>query len=93
MTLYRYGGYFSEREIITPSQCQAAKAITGLGFRELAIEADTCTRTLTRYITHGNPIYPPIVERIRAAFEKRGVRFTFGKNPGIQFKSDAAGGL
>ena len=63
------------------------------GFRELAQESETCTRTLTRYITHGKPIYPPIVERIRAAFEKRGVRFTFGKNPGIQFASDAAGGL
>lgn len=88
--IVKYGGYFHGREIPTPQQCRAAKAITRMGFRELAAEAETSTRTLIRYITHGKPVYPQIIERVRAVFEQRGVSFCFGEHDaGIQFKSDS----
>ena len=88
--IVKYGGYFHGREIPTPRQCRAAKAMACIGFRELAAEAETSTRTLIRYITHGKPVYPQIIERVRAAFEQRGVYFWFGEhNAGIQFKSDS----
>lgn len=88
--IVKYGGYFYSREIPTPQQCRAAKAAVCIGFRELAAEAETSTRTLIRYITHGKPVYPQIIERVRAVFEQRGVSFWFDeRNAGIQFKSDS----
>ena len=88
---YRYGHYLTDTELITPSQCSAAQAVTGLGFRELAQEAQTSTRTLLTYIKHRKGIHPPIVKRVRKVFEQRGVRFTFGKDAGVWFKPDAVG--
>ena len=88
---YRYGHYLTGAELITPSQCRAAQAITGLGFRELAQEAETSTKTLLLYIKHRKGVHPPIMERVRKVFEQRGVRFTLGKNAGVRFDSDAVG--
>lgn len=89
MATYKHGGYFHHRELPSPNQCRAAMAVTGLGYRELAQECSTTTRTLLRFLKHRKGIHPPKVEAIRTALEQRGIRFVFGERPGITFTSDA----
>jgi predicted transcriptional regulator len=62
-----------------------ARAALHLGVRDLAVMAKVATATITR-LEAGETLKPRTVEAIQHAFEKAGVVFTNGDEPGVRLK-------
>jgi len=62
-----------------------ARAALHLGVRDLAVMAKVATATITR-LEAGETLKPRTVEAIQHAFEKAGVIFTNGDEPGVRLK-------
>jgi hypothetical protein len=62
-----------------------ARAALHLGVRDLAVMAKVATATITR-LEAGETLKPRTVEAIQHAFEKAGIVFTNGDEPGVRLK-------
>jgi predicted transcriptional regulator len=62
-----------------------ARAALHLGVRDLAAMAKVATATITR-LEAGETLKPRTVEAIQHAFEKAGIVFTNGDEPGVRLK-------
>ena len=71
--------------LINGTQCRMARAALHLGVRDLAVMAKVATATITR-LEAGETLKPRTVEAIQHAFEKAGVIFTNGDEPGVRLK-------
>jgi predicted transcriptional regulator len=71
--------------LINGTQCRMARAALHLGVRDLAVMAKVATATITR-LEAGETLKPRTVEAIQHAFEKAGVVFTNGDEPGVRLK-------
>ncbi len=78
--------YWTFYDLPTPAQARAARAVVGIGIREIATEADTTTRTVTRYLTHEKEVTAAIVRAVQHVFEDHGIEFyrTDDGHPGIR---------
>ncbi len=63
---------------MTPQQVKMARAALGWSSRTLALHAGVTPNTVTNLET-GKTVRPSTLERIRAAFEKAGLKFTNGR--------------
>jgi hypothetical protein len=75
--------------MISPRQCRAARAWLGLDQRQFGTEAKCNRDTLRRFEAGIGQLRPATEAAIRAAFEARGVSFTFtsaGRPLGIEVR-------
>jgi predicted transcriptional regulator len=70
---------------ITAAQCRMARAALRIGVLELAAMAKVATGTITR-LEAGEELKPRTLEAVQTAFEKAGVEFTNGDQPGVRLK-------
>jgi transcriptional regulator with XRE-family HTH domain len=70
---------------ISAAQCRAARAMLGIGIRELAAKADVSTNTLSR-LESGAELGRRTLGYIRAALEGMGVVFINGDEPGVKLR-------
>jgi transcriptional regulator with XRE-family HTH domain len=66
-------------------QCRMARAALQIGIRDIAKMAKVAPGTISRLET-GEELKPRTVEAIRHAFEKAGVAFTNGDEPGVKLR-------
>ena len=74
------------------AQCKMARAATGLGVRELALQAQVSPNTIAR-LERGEAMRESTIAAIRAALETAGVEFidANGGGPGVRLRSDGGG--
>ena len=66
-------------------QCRMARAALQIGIRDLARMAQVAPGTVSR-LEAGEELKPRTIEAIRQAFEKAGVAFTNGHEPGVKVR-------
>lgn len=66
-------------------QCRMARAALQIGIRDIAKMAKVAPGTISR-LEAGEELKPRTVDAIRHAFEKAGVAFTNGDEPGVKLK-------
>jgi transcriptional regulator with XRE-family HTH domain len=66
-------------------QCRMARAALQIGIRDIAKMAKVAPGTISR-LEAGEELKPRTVEAIRHAFEKAGVAFTNGDEPGVKLR-------
>jgi len=71
-------GADAQNDSMTPQQVKMGRAALGWSSRTLALQAGVAPNTVTNLET-GKILRPSTLERIRAAFEKAGLKFTKGK--------------
>jgi transcriptional regulator with XRE-family HTH domain len=67
------------------AQCRMARAALLIGIRDIAKMAKVAPGTISR-LEAGEELKPRTVEAIRHAFEKAGVAFTNGDEPGVKLR-------
>jgi transcriptional regulator with XRE-family HTH domain len=67
------------------AQCRMARAALQIGIRDIAKMAKVAPGTISR-LEAGEELKPRTVEAIRHAFEKTGVAFTNGDEPGVKLR-------
>lgn len=67
------------------TQCRMARAALQIGIRDIATMAKVAPGTISR-LEAGEELKPRTIEAIRAAFEKAGVVFTNGDEPGVKLR-------
>jgi transcriptional regulator with XRE-family HTH domain len=67
------------------TQCRMARAALQIGIRDIAKMAKVAPGTISR-LEAGEELKPRTVEAIRHAFEKAGVAFTNGDEPGVKLR-------
>jgi transcriptional regulator with XRE-family HTH domain len=67
------------------AQCRMARAALQIGIRDIAKMAKVAPGTISR-LEAGEELKPRTVEAIRHAFEKAGVAFTNGDEPGVKLR-------
>jgi transcriptional regulator with XRE-family HTH domain len=67
------------------AQCRMARAALQIGIRDIAKMAKVAPGTISR-LEAGEELKPRTVEAIRHAFEKAGVAFTNGDEPGVTLR-------
>lgn len=60
--------------IPSPAQCRAARSVLGLTVLNVVAEVDVSSKTLVK-LEAGGEVRAAIADRLRAAFEARGVAF------------------
>lgn len=68
-----------------PIQSRMARAALQIGIREVAALAKVAPSTISR-LEAGEELKPRTIEAIRQAFEKAGVAFTNGDEPGVKVR-------
>lgn len=73
---------------MTPCVCKAARALTGLTQRDLALEADIATPTIADFERGARRPHANNLKSIRRVFEERGIEFLEeeSKIVGLYFK-------
>jgi DNA-binding LacI/PurR family transcriptional regulator len=66
-------------------QCRMARAALQIGIRDIAKMAKVAPGTISR-LEAGEELKPRTVEAIRHAFEKAGLAFTNGDEPGVKLR-------
>jgi transcriptional regulator with XRE-family HTH domain len=66
-------------------QCRMARAALQIGIRDIAKMAKVAPGTISR-LEAGEELKPRTVDAIRHAFEKAGVAFTNGDEPGVKLR-------
>jgi transcriptional regulator with XRE-family HTH domain len=66
-------------------QCRMARAALQIGIRDIAKMAKVAPGTISR-LEAGEELKPRTIEAIRHAFEKAGVAFTNGDEPGVKVR-------
>lgn len=74
---------------ITPEQCRMARAALQMTVRQLAERAGVSPSLISRFENDQLPQRPDTLNRIRAAFEARGVEFIRRKALGVQLRNRA----
>jgi transcriptional regulator with XRE-family HTH domain len=69
---------------MTPRQCRAGRALTGMTQFALARAAKVGLSTVRDYETGRRDVSAEAIARLRAALERAGVEFTNGKRPGVR---------
>jgi transcriptional regulator with XRE-family HTH domain len=67
------------------AQSRMARAALQIGIRDIAELAKVAPSTVSR-LEAGEELKPRTIEAIRAAFEKAGVAFTNGDEPGVKLR-------
>jgi transcriptional regulator with XRE-family HTH domain len=67
------------------TQCRMARAALQIGIRDIAKMAKVAPGTVSR-LEAGEELKPRTIEAIRHAFEKAGVAFTNGDEPGVKVR-------
>lgn len=67
------------------AQCRMARAALQIGIRDIAKMAQVAPGTISR-LEAGEELKPRTIEAIRHAFEKAGVAFTNGDEPGVKLR-------
>ena len=67
------------------AQCRMARAALQVGIRDIARMAKVAPGTISR-LEAGEELKPRTVEAIRHAFEKAGLAFTNGDEPGVKLR-------
>jgi len=73
---------------MTPEQCKAARAMTGLSQDQLATESDVAVSTIIPFEQKQRVPYASTVDKLRAALEAAGVEFISenGGGPGVRLR-------
>ena len=74
---------------LTPAACRAARALLGMGVRELAAAAHVTTETVSAY-ENGRPMRETTRARLTAVFHERDVEILNGDSPGARLRPKLA---
>ena len=87
-----YGGKIemSPGFLLTPRHVRAARGLLNMSQEELAGASGLNARTIRDFENGKHLLRDKNLEAIRDAFERRGVEFTNGSNPGVRFVTDKA---
>lgn len=79
--------------MLTPEQVKAARAVAGLGIRDLAAEAGVSPFTITRFETGKGGMYAVTMAKVQAVLEHAGVTFLpdQGEGHGIRWRLPEGG--
>jgi DNA-binding XRE family transcriptional regulator len=79
---------------MTPAQCRAARALTGMTQSTLAVAASVGLSTIVDFEKERRQVAQPSVDSIRAALESAGVEFIpeNGGGAGVRLKKEDGNG-
>jgi predicted transcriptional regulator len=73
--------------MITGKHIKAARAVLGIGVRDLATMSGVAMATVVHFETGGQS-YSSTVAKLQRALEKQGIEFLNSGRPGIRWKPD-----
>ena len=75
---------------MTPVQCKAARAMSGLSQDQLATKSGVAVSTIIPFEQNQRKPYASTIEKLRSALEKAGVEFIAenGGGPGVRLQKE-----